>query len=96
MRSREIQQTWSTTLASALQDHYGLSEVEARAKVDTWLESMSQGTLLYTPKPAPVVAGLGNRRRRLWRRGDILAVGDQHYGWVVRAVMRRRYRHSRR
>jgi hypothetical protein len=63
MRSLEIRRTWSSTLVSALQQHYGLSEDEATAKVDKWLRGMSRGTWLYPLNPAPAGAGLDNRRQ---------------------------------
>ena len=47
MRSDQIQRTWTDTLVSGLQEQYGITEQEARKKVDVWLECVGRGSLLY-------------------------------------------------
>ena len=44
MHSDQIEQTWGKTLVSGLQERYGLSEQEARTKVEEWLESLRDET----------------------------------------------------
>jgi hypothetical protein len=49
MHSDQIQQTWGSALVSGLQERYGLSEQEARRKVDEWLQSLKRNPMIEVP-----------------------------------------------
>jgi hypothetical protein len=49
MHSDQIQQTWGSALVSGLQERYGLSEQEARRKVDEWLQSLKRNPAIGVP-----------------------------------------------
>jgi hypothetical protein len=42
MYSGQMEQTWRGILISGLQEHYGISEDEARSKVDVWFQRVSE------------------------------------------------------
>jgi hypothetical protein len=47
MRSDQLHRTWTATLVKGLQKQYGITEEEARKKVEAWLEYLGRGCLLY-------------------------------------------------
>ena len=72
MHSDQIQRTWGNILASGLQERYGLSERDARTKVEEWLKSLLRTTRIEVPEAPtsrskrrlPRQPGLGIRRRQ--------------------------------
>jgi len=54
MRSDQLGQTWTNTLVSGLRERYGLSEEDARTKVDGWLKCLAHRVQTYPVGERPV------------------------------------------